>query len=107
MFGPGHKTIGAGGNVRAMARAKTFDKMRRERTVDGVKSSETVYTSVVRRKMKPRTMPHAYVNIGGIENKLHWHLDVTFRKDQCRASTEKGAVNLSAMRKHALELLKR
>ena len=43
----------------------------------------------------------------GIENKLHWHLDVTFGEDKCRVRTKNGAVNLSAMRKYALEMLKK
>ena len=42
----------------------------------------------------------------GIENKLHWHLDVTFREDMCRVRAKNGAVNFSAMRKYALEMLK-
>ena len=38
---------------------------------------------------------------------LHWHLDVTFGEDKCRVRTKNGAVNLSAMRKYALEMLKK
>ena len=29
----------------------------------------------------------------GIENKLHWHLDVTFREDIYRVRAKNGAVN--------------
>lgn len=42
----------------------------------------------------------------GIENNLHWHLDVTFKEDQSRMRTGNGVQNLSAIRKYALELLK-
>ncbi|MFK8273307.1 ISAs1 family transposase [Capnocytophaga canimorsus] len=41
----------------------------------------------------------------GIENKLHWHLDVTFREDSCRARAGFSAENLSALRKIALQTI--
>ena len=37
-----------------------------------------------------------------IENKLHWHLDVTFKEDQCRTCTGNAPENLSTIRKFAL-----
>lgn len=43
----------------------------------------------------------------GIENKLRWHLDVTSREDMCRVRAKNGVVNFSAMRKYALEMLKK
>ena len=43
----------------------------------------------------------------GIENKLHWQLDVSFREDQCRVRAGHGAENLSRLRRLALNLLKR
>jgi predicted transposase YbfD/YdcC len=43
----------------------------------------------------------------GIENKLHWQLDVSFREDQCRVRVGHGAENLSRLRRLALNLLKR
>lgn len=43
----------------------------------------------------------------GIENKLHLHLDVTFKEAQCRVRTKNGAVNLSIIRKFGMELLKK
>lgn len=41
----------------------------------------------------------------GIENHLHWHLDVTFSEDACRARTGHAAENLNIMRKVALHRL--
>lgn len=41
----------------------------------------------------------------GIENHLHWHLDVTFSEDACRARTGHAAENLNIMRKLALHRL--
>ncbi|KAA6327054.1 hypothetical protein EZS27_023918, partial [termite gut metagenome] len=41
----------------------------------------------------------------GIENHLHWHLDVTFKEDACRARVDNAPLNLSIIRKFALQLL--
>lgn len=42
----------------------------------------------------------------GIENSLHWCLDVNFKEDSCRTRTDHGAVNLATIRKIAFNLLK-
>jgi predicted transposase YbfD/YdcC len=41
----------------------------------------------------------------GIENQLHWHLDVTFMEDKCRARTGYAPENLTTIRKFALQLI--
>lgn len=41
----------------------------------------------------------------GIENRLHWHLDVTFREDACRARKDYSATNLNMLRKFALAIV--
>ena len=41
----------------------------------------------------------------GIENRLHWHLDVTFREDTCRARKDYSATNLNTLRKFALAIV--
>lgn len=43
----------------------------------------------------------------GIENNLHWQLDVSFREDECRVRNDHAPANLSVMRRFALGLLKR
>jgi predicted transposase YbfD/YdcC len=42
----------------------------------------------------------------GIENRVHWQLDVSFNEDQCRVRTGHAAENLSRLRRMALNLLK-
>ena len=42
----------------------------------------------------------------GIENKLHWTLDVVFKEDDCRIRDETAALNFAWFRKMALSLLK-
>ncbi|MFN0201379.1 MAG: ISAs1 family transposase, partial [Bacteroidia bacterium] len=41
----------------------------------------------------------------GIENHLHWHLDVTFREDKSRARDKFAPQNLAILRKLALQLI--
>jgi predicted transposase YbfD/YdcC len=54
-------------------------------------------------------MPHYYNALvrghWGIENQLHWHLDVTFREDDCRARKDYAPENLSTLRKLALQII--
>jgi len=42
----------------------------------------------------------------GVENSLHWCLDVSFREDECRIRTGHGAENFSRLRRLSLNLLK-
>ena len=43
----------------------------------------------------------------GVENNVHWHMDVSFAEDQSRARTGFAAENLATLRRLALNLLKR
>ena len=43
----------------------------------------------------------------GIENNLHWQLDVTFAEDKSSIYKRNGGENFAAMRRIALSLLKR
>ena len=43
----------------------------------------------------------------GVENKLHWVLDVCFHEDQSRAREGYAAENLATLRRLALNLLRR
>jgi predicted transposase YbfD/YdcC len=43
----------------------------------------------------------------GIENRVHWALDVAFREDECRVRVGDGAANLAVLRHFALNLLRR
>ena len=56
----------------------------------------------------PRAAYYAMLARGhwGIENQLHWHLDVTFKEDASRARKGFAAQNLSAIRKLALQIIK-
>ena len=43
----------------------------------------------------------------GIENSLHWVLDVSFREDDCRIRQDAGAQTMSVLRHIALNLIRR
>lgn len=43
----------------------------------------------------------------GIENSLHWSLDVTFREDDSRARTKNAAQNVASLRRITLNLIKK
>ena len=43
----------------------------------------------------------------GIENSLHWVLDMTFREDESRLRRGEAAQNFAVLRRMALNLLKR
>lgn len=82
-------------------------RMERERLCNGVRTKETVYYLSSEDKDEAAYFAGCIRNHWGIENKLHWHLDVTFKEDQCRVRTKNGAVNLSIIRKFAMEILKK
>lgn len=86
---------------------KRIIRMERERTENGSRSRETIYYLSSVEKDEASYYASRIRAHWGIENKLHWHLDVTFREDMCRVRAKNGAVNFFAMRKYALEMLKK
>lgn len=56
---------------------------------------------------EPRASYYAALIRGhwSIENQLHWHLDVTFKEDACRARKGFASQNLSVLRKVALHIV--
>jgi predicted transposase YbfD/YdcC len=77
----------------------------RERTYKGKTSVETVYF-IGSRVMSAKRYGKAIRNHWGIENGLHWHLDINFGEDDNRVQNRIGGANLAFLRKVALVLLK-
>jgi len=77
----------------------------RESTEKGKTSCEARYF-IGSRKAKAKVYGRALRNHWGIENGLHWQLDVTFGEDKNRVSKRHGAENLALVRRLALSLLK-
>ena len=78
----------------------------RDRTINGQTSSEVCYF-IGSRKMGARRYAEALRNHWGIENNLHWQLDVSFHEDESRIENRHGAANFALLRKLAFALLKR
>jgi len=76
-----------------------------ERTVNGQTSTETRYF-IGSRRMNAKRYGAALRNHWGVENSLHWQLDVTFREDDNRTQGRHAADNFSLLRRLALVLLK-
>jgi predicted transposase YbfD/YdcC len=76
----------------------------REREVNGVVSAEACcYLSSLDPKVK--TFARAVRSHWGIENRLHWSLDVTFAEDQSRIRKDHSAVNAGMLRRLVLSIL--
>jgi predicted transposase YbfD/YdcC len=58
-------------------------------------------------KPRVRTFAQAVRMHWGIENSLHWHMDISFREDASRVSKRHGAENFALLRRLALGMLKR
>jgi predicted transposase YbfD/YdcC len=84
---------------------RTVGMCRRERTVNGKQTTEVCYF-IGSRRMAARRYAAALRGHWGIENNLHWQLDVSFHEDASRVENRHGAENLSLFRKLALSLLK-
>jgi predicted transposase YbfD/YdcC len=78
----------------------------RTRVVNGEQSDEAHYF-IGSRVAGARVYGEALRNHWGIENSLHWQLDVTFGEDGSRVQRRHGAENLALVRRLALALLKR
>jgi len=61
---------------------------------------------ILSKKLSARRFAEAVRGHWGIENSLHWQLDVTFGEDQSRIRKGHADANFSALRRTALSLLK-
>jgi predicted transposase YbfD/YdcC len=78
-----------------------------ERTVGGQSSDEARYFIGSNKTASARRYGNALRNHWGIENSLHWQLDVSFREDEQRTRERNAAQNMAALRRLAVTLLKR
>jgi predicted transposase YbfD/YdcC len=92
-------------NAAEWARLTTIGMCYSQRTVGEKVSEETRYF-IGSKVASARYYGKALRNHWGIENSLHWQLDVTFREDNNREQGRNGAANLALVRKLALTLLK-
>jgi predicted transposase YbfD/YdcC len=72
---------------------------------DGKESVEVRYY-ILSKYLSGKRFAEAVRGHWGIENNLHWQLDVTFQEDQCRIRKGHADANFSILRRTALSLLK-
>ena len=72
---------------------------------DGKECTEVRYY-ILSKYLSGRRFARAVRDHWGIENRLHWQLDVTFQEDQCRLRKGHADANFSILRRTALSLLK-
>jgi predicted transposase YbfD/YdcC len=92
---------GAWRDLSAVGRAIT------ERTAARGRCRSEVRSSILRVLRSAREFAAAVRGHWGIENDLHWQLDVSIREDECRVRTDHAPAHLSVIRRFALGLLKR
>ena len=81
-------------------------EMVRTRKIGEKESTETMYYIS---SMKQKNIDYQYIirSHWGIENKLHWRLDVIFKEDASKNRIKNCAVNLAAIRRIALNIFQR
>jgi len=84
---------------------KCIGKARTIREWDGKVSDETRYF-ISSRKLTAAEFGRAVRGHWGIENSLHWVLDIVFRDDECRVRTRNAAANFVTIKHIALNMLK-
>ena len=72
---------------------------------DGKDCNEVRYY-ILSKYLSGRRFAEAVRGHWGIENRLHWQLDVTFQEDQCRIRKGHADTNFSTLRRTALSMLK-
>lgn len=93
-------------NQEAWEKLRVIGLCTRERVVQGKRSDEVHYF-IGSRVMSARKYGQALRGHWGIENNLHWQLDVVFGEDANRVQSRHGAENLALVRRLALGLLKK
>ena len=93
------ETKGEWGGLKAVGMARS------ERIVKGKTTNETRYF-ICSRMMPGEAFARAVRGHWGIENSLHWVLDVAFREDECRIRKDHAPENLALVRHMALNLLR-
>jgi predicted transposase YbfD/YdcC len=91
---------------RDWAGLRTFVCVEGERTIDGRTSTDRRYYISDLSGVNAQTMLEYVRGHWGVENQLHWSLDVTFREDTLRNRIGHSAENFSRIRRLALNLLR-
>lgn len=86
---------------------RSIARIRRERTKAGCETQIEIVYYITSLDPDAKLIAESIRSHWGIENSLHWRLDVAFRQDKSRYRDRVGAQNLAVMRKLALNALRR
>ena len=92
--------------VKEFSGGRSIGMVRSTRTI-GETSSTQVRYYICSTEMDAQTFANAVRSHWGVENSLHWTLDMSFREDDCRMRTGHSAENFAMMRRMALSIMKR
>lgn len=92
-------------NLYAWKKLQTICMVIRERRIGGETTKETGYY-ISSLPNNARQLLDAIRNYWGIENSLHWVLDIAFREDESRIRKGNGPQNFAVLRHIAVNLLK-
>jgi predicted transposase YbfD/YdcC len=82
-----------------------FGRIECERMVDG-KPARGVHYAVFSKRLPARRALEVMRGHWGVENNLHWPLDVVFHEDDARTRKDYGPQNLAVLRRIALDILR-
>jgi predicted transposase YbfD/YdcC len=85
---------------------KSIVRVETQRTLAGKTSVEHRHYITSRSNFSPESALAASRSHWGIENQLHWVLDVAFREDDCRVRAGNAGENFAVIRHVAVNLLK-
>ena len=83
-----------------------FGRVIAERQGGDGKTARKVHYAVLSRRLSATHMMTANRQHWGIENSMHWQLDVAFREDDARSRKNNAPQNLSVIRRLALDILR-
>lgn len=87
------------------AEVNTIVQVKSSRQINDHNSEETRYYISNESETNPLYYNKLARGHWSIENQLHWHLDVTFKEDNCRVREGNAPENLSLLRKLALQMM--
>ena len=83
-----------------------FGRIETERRANNGKLTQTTHYVVMSKRLPAWRMMSITRRHWGIENHLHWHLDVVFHEDDARTRKDHAPGNLAVIRRMALDMLR-
>ena len=88
-----------------LPRLVSFGRVESERRKIGGQVEAYIYYVALSKRLTPRKVMNTIREHWGVENNLHWPLDVVFHEDEARTRKNHAPQNLSFIRRMALDIL--